>query len=217
MPSLREVLNDITPHNLAEYLAQLDLGDVLVSLPTALRNKVPAADAYALATLQVVKLPDNAKASVILRATGRTGTTTGEFAAQAFGATPTTGQVAVTPAGDIAFLGTDAVTLADVVYVPEKGKVVEITLPVASNVLTLPTSLSAVLLLEAEATEATSTGKKIPLVPGAGAPSAGQARLNVAKTTVTFNGTDAVTKARVKVLVVPDADVSALLAASPSF
>jgi len=47
------------------------------------------------------------------------------------------------------------------------------------------------------AVAAGATGRKVVLVPGSGAPAAGQARLNLAKTTVTFAGADAVTSATV--------------------
>ncbi len=184
--------------------------------PTAL-----GVGSYTLATLHAFQLPDRARASSVVRATVRAGGVTGELTPAAFGATPTTGQIAVAPNGDIVTLAADAITDMDVTYVSERGDVMGnvqtdsslpfytlgLFFPVVSNVLTLPTSgwgaRGNLILLEAEAVNATSTGKKIVVVPGNGATTAGQAKLNIAKSTVIFNGTDAVTRARVKLLIAP--------------
>lgn len=215
--SLKNKLNDANPNGVADMLRVLKIGNVLRAGAAFLRKKVPAASAYQLATLQAVVLADDAKAATVLRAYSRAGTVTGELTPVAYGATPTTGQVAVAPNGDIVVLAADAITSLDLTYQADKYDLAEITLPVATHVLTLTAALQAagvVALLEAEALVGTSTGKKIVLVPGAGAPSAGQARLNVAKTTVTFAAADAVTSARVKVSVVAGTDVDALLTAA---
>jgi hypothetical protein len=172
-----------------------------------------------LATLDAITLPDGGKANSILRATVRAGGVTGELTPQAYGATPATTQIAVGPNGDIVVLAADAITDMDVVYIPERGDIVDSVFPVVTNVLTLPASITdrhVVLLEEAEALEATATGRKIILVPGAGAPAAGQARLDLAKATVTFAGADAVTRARVKLLVVAEEDLAAVLEAAES-
>lgn len=105
-------------------------------------------------------------------------------------------------------------------FTPEKGEVVELTLDCTANVATIPSAYTAkgvVLLTEAEATAGTSTGKKAVLVPGAAAPAAGQARLNVAKSTVTFAVADAVTKCRVKILYASAVDMVAALDASQTY
>jgi hypothetical protein len=218
--SLKDIGNRIKASNIAEFFRALDIGSLLLAMPTTLRDQVPAANNSNLATLVVLRLPDDAKAAAVLRCSVKTGTVTGEFTPVAFGTTPATTQVAVTPAGDIAFLGTDAPTLVDVLYVPENADVIEGSFDVAANVLTLPagvTSQGVVLLEEAAVTTGTSVGNKIVLVPGAGAPAAGQARLNLARTTVTFAGADAVTKATVKLAVrQPTSFQGALLAVSPN-
>jgi hypothetical protein len=57
--------------------------------------------------------------------------------------------------------------------------------------------------MEAEVLTGIAAGKKIILAPGAGAPAAGQARLNLAKSTVTFAAADVVAgTARVKLALV---------------
>lgn len=202
-------LNRSNNNTIADHLRQLQFGDVLAGhIPQHLRKlnfDAAGADAYNLATLDAIVLPAKQKAQNILRAYARGGGgTLGPLTIVAPGTTPSNDEIGVSPNGDLVVLAADAWTDIDVTYQPEGGDVVESFFPVASNVLTLPTqftSLGVILLVEVEAVEGTGTGKKIVLVPGAGAPSAGQARLNLAKTTVTFAGADAVTRARVKLVV----------------
>ena len=216
--SLKNQFNAAGPNVLPDGFRTIKLGDVLRALPTYLRKKNPdlaGVSPYDLATLDVLQLPDDAKATFLFRATARAGSAAaGELTAAALYATPLTTQFAITPAGNIAFLGTDAYTDVDIIYMPEKYDLLEIELTVAANVLTLPpaaTGPGVVFMMEAEATAGGAVGKKIILAPGAGAPAAGQARLNLAKTTVTFAGADAVTKARVKLGISSAVDLDALL------
>jgi len=216
--SLKNQLNLTDPNTLADMFRELGLGDMLRALPTTLRKKVPAADAGVLGTLQAVVLAEDAKAHSIFRAYARTATAgAGELTVAAPNATPTTGQIAVAPNGDIVVLAADAILDLDVVYLPEKYDTIELTLPVASNSMALPawvTARGVVALLEAVATAGTATGKKIILAPSAAAAAAGQARLVVAKSSVTFNNTDAVTAATVKLAVASAINVDALLSAT---
>lgn len=198
--------NDI--NTLADQLRTLKMGDLFLGQMNQTKRKLnPSAlgvGSYTLGTLHAMQLPNRARAAVIHRAIVRAGGVTGELAPQAYGTTPATGQIAVAPNGDIVVLAADAITDLDIVYASERGEDINVTFPVVSNVLTFPTAgqwaRGISLLLEAEAITGTATGKKIVLVPGAGAPSAGQARLNIAKSTVTFASADAVTRARVRVL-----------------
>jgi hypothetical protein len=229
MATLKDMLNKANPQELADFLRYCKLGDMVRSLPVKLVKQVPVAGAasnYNLSTIDVVTLPTDAKAAFILRATGRAGTTVDEYTPQAFGATPATTQCAVTPCGDIGLnRSTDAVTDLDILYVPEQGEVVEIELAVTTGVLTLPsswTSRGVLMLLEAEATAGTITGKKTVLVPlaggGAGLPATTKAQLTSNKTTVSFNNaTDAVSKARVKCLIGNSFGLHAALAADTPF
>lgn len=215
--TLKDAVNSGNPNVLADQFRLLELGSMFKALPTFLRKKVPAASASSLATLLAVALPSDGKATTVIRATSKAGAVTGELALVAYGVTPATGEIAVGPNGDIVTLAADAITDLDVTYMPEKCDVVDLTLPVVSNVLTIPatfTSKGVVLLMEATADAGTATGAKIVLVPGAGAPAAGQARLNIAKSTVTFAVADAVTSATVKLGVTSAADVAALLSAT---
>ncbi len=205
----RKDLNKADINTLADQLRVMLFGDLLLGQMNQTKRKVNpttlGTSSYTLATLHALRLPDRSRAAVIHRATVRAGGVTGELTPAAYGATPTTGQIAVAPNGDIVVLAADAITDMDIVYASERGEVIEVVFPVVSNVLTFPTAgywaRGVSLLLEAEAIVATSTGKKIVVVPGNGATTAGQAKLNLAKGTVIFNGTDAVTRARVRVLI----------------
>lgn len=216
--TFKESIDKADPNSLADLVRKTKLGSWWKSLVARLWKKVPAASPYQLATVHAIALPDDAKASVVKRAYSRAATAgTGELTIVAYGATPATGQIAVAPNGDLAVLAADAHLLVDVEYDPTGGDVKEYTLPVAADTLTLPTTITGTLLMEAEALVGTSVGKKIVLVPGAGAPAAGQARLNVAKTAITFAAADAVTSARVKVLQAPETDTTALLGTDATF
>jgi hypothetical protein len=216
----RSTLNNADPNTLADQLREAALGNLLLGQMVQSKRKVNPSvlgvGSYTLGTLHALQLPDYSRASVIQRATMRAaGITAGELTVVAYGTTPTSGQISVAPNGDIVTLAADAITDLDVTYVPERGDVIDAVFPVVSNVLTLPTNRAfargAVLLLEAEALVGTVTGKKIVLVPAASAPATGQAKLNLAKTTVTFATADAVTRARVKVLVGQLADLHTVL------
>lgn len=222
-------------NDIADFFRQVALGSLLQGqVPQAYRKaSLAVADPSSLATLGILKLPDNGKANTIHRAYARAGgVALGELTVAAPSATPTTTQIAITPSGDIACLLSDAYTSVDIVFTPERGdtnsldKTGEVNssngnvFPVVTNVITLPAALTArgvILLAEAEALTGTATGKKIVLAPGAGAPAAGQARLNLAKTTVTFAVADAVTRARVKLVLCANADLALILNATATF
>ena len=216
----RDQLDKANPNTLPDHLRALLLGTVLATmLPQVRRNKVPAADAgSSVSTVEVIALPNNAKANSILRAYARTGTAgMGALVIALPGVTPASGEIAVASNGDIMVLAADALTNIDVEYVPERGDVVVLTgVPVVSNVATLPasvTSKGAVLLLDANPTTATSTGRKRVLSPSASTPATGACRLNVAKTTVTFASADAVTVATLTLLVASADDLADILEA----
>jgi len=211
----RAAADRANPDTLADFARLIALGSLLQGQVNQVRRKVDMDAAGTnpnnLATLDALDLPASGKACSIVRATVRAGGVTGELTPVAYGTTPATTQIAVGPNGDIVTLAADAITDMDVVYVPERGDVIETVFPVTSDAIDLAVIAPAipargiVLLADVEALEGTATGRKIVLAPGAGAPAAGQARLDVAKDTITFAAADAVTRARV-VLVVTAAE-----------
>lgn len=216
--TLQASLDRANPNTLPDQFRKIKIGQTLRQDVKTTRRKLnpdaAATNPEDLATLDSIVLPDNAKAAFILRAYGRTGTAgTGEMTVAARHAVPTTGQVAISPAGNLVFLPADILLDVDVEYLAERGDVFETAdLPVVSDVLTLPTALTTkgvLVLLEANVKVGGVTGRKIILTPG-GTPATGQAALDVAKTQVDFFAGDA-TSASVKVLIVADADLDALL------
>lgn len=230
---LAKRLSAADPNTLADFLRLLDFGGILRRQRVTLRRQNPngqaagVASSYNLATLQVLVLPDDAKAASIVRCYARAGTgTTGELTPGAPNSTPLAHTPAVTPNGDIGFLATDAYTDLDVLYEVLDQDVFELgsaaaPFVVAANQLLLPAAYAGTAgagspnpqtanavnqaanavgvqsLLEVEVFSGTVTGKKIVLAPGS-APAAGQACLDVTKTKVLFQATDGVTGARVK-------------------
>lgn len=231
MATLKDLLNQATPQALADYFRVLQLGNVLRSLPVHLTKAAPVAGTVAtgnLTTVDVLKLPNDAKAAAILRCTVRAGGSVGEFTLAAPDATPTTTQVGITPCGDIAFLhATDLVTDVDVTYVPQMGEVVEFFATAATGVVTIPAAYVArgvICLLEAEVISGTTLGGKRILTPlaggGAGLPATTLAQLTSNKSTVSFNSaTDAPVLCRVKCLIGTNAlaDMNVLLGAAAPF
>lgn len=219
--TVKETLNRSDLNTLADQLRALAFGDVIASLPTTLRVSTTAASTGNFGTVRVVSDQNaDVPAAAVLYASARAGLgTPGVLTPVAYGAIPAAGQVAVAPNGRVVTAAADAWTDLDVVYVPEKGTIVEVTANVAANTLTLPTNVTSVgacTLLSATALTGGSVGAKIVDLPGAAA-AAGEAALNAAKTTVVFAGADAVTSATVRLLVTASVDVSALLASTSNF
>ena len=105
-------------------------------------------------------------------------------------------------------LAADVVTNMDVHYLPQRGDVLEATFPVVpgTGVMVIPaslTTLGVINILDANAVEATSTGRKIVLTPATAAPAAGNVQLDVPKANVRFAVADAVVRATVKFSLVP--------------
>jgi hypothetical protein len=212
----QEALNRSDLNTLADVFRKFALGNMFRSLPTTIRKSAVAVVASSGADPAVSAQAVDAPAAMIIGGYARSGAgAAGPLAVVAYPpAAPN--DVAIAPNGAIVTLPADAWTSVDVSYLPVKGDVVEVTSNVAANVLALPsnvTSAGAVMLLEAEALTGGSTGLKFVDAIGA-APAAGEAALNLALTQVSFAGADAVTKARVKVLVCSAVDVNALLEAT---
>lgn len=214
--TIQQAFNRADLNTLADLLRRLGFGDMLAALPTFLRRSAAAAVAYSGASLAISAQQHPAR--TILGAYARAGAGTVGPLAVVTTVPPAAGEISIAPNGAIITAAADAWTSVDVSFIPDKGDVIEFTGNVVANVLTLPTNIlnaGPVRLLEAEALVGTSTGKKFCDAIGA-AVAAGEAALNLALTTVTFAGADAVTSARIKVLVCSEKDVSALLASTNS-
>lgn len=219
--TLVESLNRANPDTISDEFRKIRIGQIVrQNVVHTLRKKNPHAAGTAPTddtTLEVLVLPDDAKASAIIRAYSRAGTgTNGELAVQAAYATPIDGQIAVTPAGNIAVLGVSAYTDVDVSYQPISGDVVEVTGQVvpSTGLMALPSWVIARgidSLIDANALAGTLTGRMVILAPGASATATGNAKLNVAKSQVKFAIADAVTDATVKLVVGAKVDLDAAL------
>jgi hypothetical protein len=217
--SLKQTFDRSPPNALPDAFRIIRLGQTLASdVKQTIRKANPdvaGGNPSNLATLDVLDLPDDAKAMSIVRAYARAGAGgLGEFVIAAPNATPAAGQVAVAPNGDIVFLAADAYTNVDVEFLAARGDVLEVTGQVVANVMTLPAAVTArgvVMLTSISSSVGGAPGPKVVLAPGAGAPAAGQCRLNSAKSTISFAGADAITKATARLVVVAEADLTSLL------
>lgn len=217
--TIKESINRADPNTLADALRKLGFGSLLRALPTYLRQQTVEASTYASATALVpVDQATDAPAVSILSAYARAGSgTPGALVNDGMTSTaPAAGHIAVSPNGQIVTAAADAWTDLDVVYVADKGDVVEYTGDVVpgTGVMALPASLTGrgvITLLESEALTGTVTGQKIVLEPAAAAVATTKSALKTDKASVWFAIADAVTTARVKLLVVSSIDVNAVL------
>lgn len=209
MGSLKEALDRSNPNSVPSGLQAVGAGQALNLLPAFFRGSV---------TSNKLTLPETAKAIQVLAAFAQ-GTTGGWQNVVRQDATLATQQCKANPTGDILFFATDAVTFAEVWYVPCEGQIFEEELPVASNLATLPQSRRAAMLLSAVSLAGTLTGN-LTVDIRAAAITTGEAGINAAGSGITFAAADAVTRARVKYIAMPgvgngvQASVSSKLAAT---
>jgi len=203
---LQTALTESNPNKLAAAMHDLDAGQAFKLVTRTERVTVTAN----VATL-------SAPAKAILACYASAGTAPG-FKTPLQTGTPSAGQVAVGPSGTAVFNGTDAITVAEVVYVAVEGEPVTEEIDVTSNVGSGFASKTGALLVAAESLAGTLTGALTIVARGA-TPTTGQAALGATGTFV-FAGADAVTRARVTYYPFPDAaaggSVASRLAASQS-
>jgi len=211
MSTLKDALNRVNPNSLADALRLLGFGSMLRALTTYLFGKLPVVGGPYVGALNpaLVFAPD-AKALSVVTAYAKAGTgTLGPLAASAT-TPPAAGKYFLTPTGDLVFAIADAWTSVDVTYIPQKGDVVELYLPVVANAAAIPAQYAALTLIECDAIAGLVVTPKVIDAPGT-AVAAGQAALDLGKHNVEFNAADAVVQCRVKFLAVPAIDVDALL------
>ncbi len=164
---------------------------------------------YVNATLvQTITLPDNAKAAYVQQVAQQGGIgwaragagTKGQLGVTARSDNPLiAGTLMVAATGDIMFLATDAWTLVDIIYVPERQDIVSgtyVVTPGTGAVVGLPAGLISI--LEAESLAGGTIGKCIVRQPGDTAPSTLRAQLTLSKDGVLFCIADGVTSCRLK-------------------
>jgi len=222
--SLKNNLDRADPNRIADLLRYAQLGSIVRALPTTLAGRAPAVSGYSFtANVRSVPLDENAPALHILRAYARAGTVTGELTVDAdyVITDPVSAHIGIGPDGSICVLGTDAITVLDVWYVPLKCKIVEVIGAPATGVLAIPAAVApagVIRLVEAEVLTGSVVGKCRIRKPAAGLPATTLAQLDVAKANVQFNNaTDAPTLVRAKLAVFPSLDLDAALAALRPF
>lgn len=220
----KAALDTSPPQQVFDLLRAMAFGHLVRAMPTPRRGVAPSlagVNPYVAAANASIILPDDAKAHSIFRAYGRASgsaalgpLTVANPDGYAANGAVTTKNIEVAPTGDIMLLGTDLYTSVDLLYLPEKYDVVELTIPVTTaNTILMPTTFGEILfLLEVQAVTGTTIGTKIVDPPLATAPvTAGHASLDLGKLNVLFTVADAVTSARVKFAVAATIDIDAFL------
>jgi len=224
--TLKEAIDRSNPNTLADACRVIKLGTTLMQdvKQTIRRRNINVTDGvnvYDTATLDTIVLPDDCKAGRLLMVrTLASGVAVQEYTLNANDTVPATLNAAIQPTGNISLLRADAVTSVDIEFMPARGDMYEVTLPVVASFLTLPAAMTTpgvIYLCECEAMTIGGgglIGPKIVNTPGAGAPAAGNCRLDLAKATVQFAAADLVTSARVKCYCSSAADLYELLQGS---
>jgi hypothetical protein len=199
--TLKDVLNRANPNTLADAARAGKLGSMLGLLAAFKKGAVSS---------NIMTLAEGQKALVGLIAYVTAGSVTGVMTFVP--GTPATTQFTVNKDGNIQFFATDAVTAAEVSYIPMEGDIIEEDALVVSNTFTPAGGRTARLILSATATAGASTGAKTTAARAA-APSAGQVAVTAAGL-IAFNGTDAVTRATVRFIAAPKVSVTDSLVAT---
>lgn len=179
--SILDVLNESNPNKLPSAAQIAKLGSAL-GLEAAFLDSAVSANA--------IVLPNAAKALVGIAAFASVAGATG---AKTFvsGGAPVAGEFSVSATGDIVFAAADAVTQAEVSYMPIEGEVITESVSVAASSAALPSGRKACLLLSATLDAGIAPGPKTVMARGA-APAAGEAAISASGLAVAFNAADVV-------------------------
>jgi hypothetical protein len=190
---LRDALNEANPNKIASALQELQCGSAFGAVPVWFKDSV---------TANVMSLPVKAAFGLVAYATA--GTDTGVKTYTTGAVAPAPGTFVINGQGNAVFFGADAVTAAEIFYVPVQGEVFEETVPVTSSIASFTGSRGSVLLLSAEVVDGLVPGSKVISRRGDAA-KPGAAALSVAGTTVVFEATDVVNGlARLRYVVTPN-------------
>lgn len=204
--TLKTVLNEANPNRLPSALQAAMVGTALATIARTIRVPVSG---------NIAVLPDDARARALLNVYVSAGTVSGQFGTLAPNATPTTTNAAINAVGNVAFFGTDAVTEAEITYIPVEGEIVEDTLTVASNVGLLHGGRKALVILNAENTTGGGSSALTVLARGSANPAAGNTRIDLTGASLRFEAS--VTSATVRYVAEPLVSVGAALASSVDF
>lgn len=190
--TIKDVLDESNPNKLPSGAQIAKLGTALSLLVRFIAASV---------TANVMALASDAKARFGLFAFATAGGSTGlkTFVPGA----PAAGQFSIDAKGDIIFAGADAVTAAEVSYLPMEGEVFTEDLTVTASAAALSSGRGAVLLISAEVLTGIIPGAKT-VTTRATAPAAGEASIDTLGTSIAFNAADVVAgTCRVTYIVTP--------------
>lgn len=179
--TIKDVLNESNPNKLPSGAQIAQLGSALALEPIFIDSAVSA---------NAIALPNASKAKLGLAAFASAGGATGPLAFVAGGA-PVAGEFSVSAAGDLVFAAADAVTRAEVSYLPFEGEIITETVNVAASAAALPSGRKTSLLIAASVVTGIATGAKSVMARGS-APAAGEAAINAAGSSIVFNAADVV-------------------------
>lgn len=178
--SIQTILNESNPNKAPDALHGVLVGTALAIVPRYVQATV---------TSHTLTLPNNAKCAAVIAAYSMAGTLTGRLT-PVKGSTVATTQVGISVTGNILFATADAVTSAEVIYMPQEGDTVTESIPVTSAGVGTPlASKAACILISANLTTGSSTGAKTVVSRGS-SPSAGEACVSNTGL-ISFNSTDA--------------------------
>lgn len=187
--TLKAALSEADPNILSDALRLAKFGTQLQAATAQLRAAVAS---------NITALPEGLRAQALLYAYVTVGTLTGLMTVVATGTTPTTGQVSINLNGQVVFAAADAVTEAELVFVPFAGDIIEEVVALnAAGLGTLLGGRAGKLLLSGEVLSGASAGLKTNIAR-AGAPSAAQVCLTASGKGVQFNAAAASVTARVR-------------------
>lgn len=168
--SVDTVLDEANPNKLPSAMQLTEAGKAFRSNSAHIAQGAVAAN--------VLALPENARAAGLLSVYSRVGGVTGYFGFAERESTPGAGNAAVDPIGNVEFAAADAVTNAEVVYLPAEGDIIEDSIQVpASGIGAFLQAREGVILLTATLVTGVVLGAKTVVTRGS-APGAGEAALS---------------------------------------
>ena len=148
-------------------------------------------DTIAVVTANILTLPATAKGMQIIWCYARAAGAPGEIAVAAAETTPGAGNCARNQIGDVEFAAADAVTEAEVIYIPVEGDLVTETIPVTAGGAGTFNGTKRGLLLMSATLNAPGAAPGVKIVNDrATASAAGNCALTLLGTGVTFNAAD---------------------------